>query len=440
MPRHILTVDLGFGDSGKGSIVDALCRHHKIDTVVRYSGGPQCAHNVITPEGVHHTFAQFGSGALAGAYTILTKDVLVDPIRLINEGLALQKKGVDRPFTRIYVHKECLVITPFHRALNQIKEELRGDRRHGSCGVGVGAAAKHALKHPDHALRVKHLSYPDLRERLVAIRDDLIEEAGMKDRTTVYGATKDLEDQRRVFIDPNLIDAFCWRYKTFSEMGIRVDVLPIGGPYARDMVFEGAQGVLLDEDYGFPPYTTWSKVTLANAIKTLADAGIHDYETLGILRCYGCRHGPGPFPTEHPPLARTVKEQHNGFNEWQRGFRVGWFDMWMAKYAVRVAGGRIDRLAITHLDQIKKRARWKVALNHGFDIGVGDMINPSDTKARTRLTEQLMKVKDTQYWTYPNGTQPNGDVLFGDGLCKSLDISPAIFSYGPTAADKQFIA
>ena len=132
--KAFLVAGLGFGDEGKGSIVDYLVRRENARTVVRFNGGAQAAHNVVTPEGAHHTFAQFGSGSFAGAETVLSKFVMVNPPALLKEAAALKGKGVE---PQVYVDKAALVTTPFHVAVNRIKESRRGSGRHGSCGMGI---------------------------------------------------------------------------------------------------------------------------------------------------------------------------------------------------------------------------------------------------------------------------------------------------------------
>ena len=115
---------------------------------------------------------------------------------------------------------------------------------------------------------------------------------------------------------------------------------------AGPVVFEGAQGVLLDEWHGFHPYTTWSTTTFANAETLLAETG-QTAARLGVVRCYLTRHGPGPLVTEDPTL--ELADRHNARNQWQGRFRTGHFDAVALRYALEVAGG-VDGIALTHLD------------------------------------------------------------------------------------------
>jgi adenylosuccinate synthase len=104
MIHGIITVGMGFGDEGKGATVDYLCRRYNAKMVVRYSGGAQCAHNVVTPEGVRHAFAQFGSGTFAGVPTWLGEQVIIDPLTMVNEAKVLEESGINRPLTKLQFH------------------------------------------------------------------------------------------------------------------------------------------------------------------------------------------------------------------------------------------------------------------------------------------------------------------------------------------------
>src|SRR6266545_215189 len=173
MQQAFLTVDLGFGDSGKGSIVDFLTRIHAAHTVVRYNGGAQAAHRVVTdgPNPREHVFAQFGSGTLAGAATHLSRFMLLDPLAMVAEERHLQSLGVPDAFQRTTIDERALVITPFQRAANRLKELARGDGRHGSCGMGIGETMADYLRYGDRVVLAGDLASSDaLRAKLAFVR------------------------------------------------------------------------------------------------------------------------------------------------------------------------------------------------------------------------------------------------------------------------------
>jgi len=398
MPKAFTVTGLHFGDEAKGATVDALVRHHGIKLVVRFSGGCQCAHNVITDAGIHHTFAQWGSGSLAGAATLLTQHVLVDPLRLMREQEVLVPKVIGH-LPIITIHKDALVTTPYHAALNRLKERARGLDRHGSCGVGIGETVRYALERRE-AGGQDILTIGDLENghstgyRLDRLRKHLLPQARIAwDRVKDAGA-RGAQDDMNLFADDLLLDTLVFRYGNFTKQ-----VRLVGEDEMMDMVstqdtvWEGSQGVLLDEDYGFHPHTTWSRVTHRNAGEMLVQAGVTDVTNVGVLRVYGHRHGAGPFPGEDPVVKSLVSEPHNGTNEWQHGFRAGWFDTVLAKYAVAV-GQPIHQLALTHLDQLSKRSTWPMIVDYpGADL-LSCRVDPGDFSKRERLTAALGEVRD----------------------------------------------
>ena len=176
---HTVVADLGFGDAGKGAVVDRLCRTGEFGAVVRFNGGAQAAHNVVTADGRHHTFAQFGSGTLRGVPGHLSRFVCVDPLALAAEADHLRALGVPDPYGLLSVDRRALLTTPYHAAANRLREQARGADRHGSCGMGVGETARYALDHPQDAPTAGDCtSRPRLLRRLRLLRDRLADELG----------------------------------------------------------------------------------------------------------------------------------------------------------------------------------------------------------------------------------------------------------------------
>lgn len=338
--RHVVVVDLGFGDAGKGATVDWLCspesgRH--VSAVVRFNGGAQAAHNVVAG-GVHHTFRQFGSGTLSGVRTLLSRYVLVDPYALAQESEELAGLGVPRPLDLVEVHRDALVTTPLHALANRAREDARGATRHGSCGTGVGETVAYALEHPD-ALRVRDCADGALVGRkLVALLEH-------------YRPLLAPEGVLPPAAGPRAICDMVETYLAFAQ-AVRVvgDERLAELAAAGTLVFEGAQGVLLDEWHGFHPHTTWSTTTPDNALQLLAEIGA-EATVLGVTRAYGTRHGHGPFPSQDRDLDGVLPEPHNGTGRYQGEFRVGYLDLPLLRYAVD-ACRRVDALVVNHLDAV----------------------------------------------------------------------------------------
>ena len=139
--KMFIVLGLGFGDEGKGTIIDYLTRKHEIPLVIK-TGGPQQAHNVVEPNGRWHCFSQFGSGTFfPGTKTFLSKGMMVEPGNLLRESYALREKGEQGTLTRIIIDSDATIITPFERMVSQMREISRGEKRFGSCGMGVGETA-----------------------------------------------------------------------------------------------------------------------------------------------------------------------------------------------------------------------------------------------------------------------------------------------------------
>ena len=346
--RAFVIVDLGFGDAGKGLLTDFLVRRTGAKMVVRYNGGAQAGHNVVTPDGRHHTFSQFGSGTFVpGVRTFLSGDVIVHPTALFHEEARLRTAGVTDALERLRISARARVTTPWHQALNRLRELSRGAARHGSCGVGVGETVAHAELHPEDAVRAGDVADPArLHRKVKRIRDYARTEA---ERLESDPASMELEILERPEVVQHWLDGARGIAPLLAEEDAWVQ--------SPAVVFEGAQGVLLDERHGFHPHTTWSTCTSAPALR-LVDAFAPDAAVcrIGVLRTYAVRHGPGPFPTETPDLPGTPSD-HNAFNAWQGDVRRGWFDGVLARYAVEANGG-IDALAITHLDWLPRLSRW----------------------------------------------------------------------------------
>jgi len=356
-----IVIDLGFGDAGKGTMVDYLSRKMVEPVIVRFNGGAQAAHNVVTPRGTHHTFSQFGSGTLVdGVRTFLSRYMLLDPYALLAESYGLEKLGIQNPMARIMVDGEALVVTPFHKAANRLREVLRGDGRHGSVGMGIGETMADMIAFPHLAVRAQDLRSIETVERKCRGLQEL-KYAEFKELFAVISATGLLPDELRLLTDSHAPKMVAREMVRIARLFSLVSMKTLQRlSYTHPLIFEGAQGVLIDEWHGFHPFTTWSTTTNANANVLLSEIMYPDVVTrLGVVRAYSTRHGPGPFPSESRELTMRLPDMHNGFGVWQRGFRVGWLDIPLTRYALAVSDGT-DSLALTHLDRFASLSQKRV--------------------------------------------------------------------------------
>lgn len=428
-----IVVDLAYGDSGKGTFVDYFVRRDGSNLVVRFNGGPQAAHNVVLPDGRHHTFAQFGAGGFVpGVRTLLSRFVVIEPYALLNEAAHLVDVGVADPLRGLLIDARCCVITPVQRVANILRERSRGTAAHGTCGVGFGECVSDSLTRPDRtvvagdfrslgALRAKlHRFLEFKREELAPLRE-------FADRA-----------QARILEYPGWIDAFVERASRIAREATLVDADRADRTIreSRRPVFEGAQGVLLDEDFGFHPHTTWSRTTHANADALLDTAGFDGpRERIGVLRTHMTRHGAGPFVSERPDMAAGVSETHNSGGGPQGEFRVGLLDLVALRYAIEVCG-RVDSLAISHLDRLPRLPR---AVCHEYLDADGPLtrlprIEPTDLARRTALTARLQAMR-------PRSKEFPAELeRFLREVEDSLGLPVRFASAGPTYATKQEVS
>jgi adenylosuccinate synthase len=450
--RAILVVDLAFGDCGKGTIVDYLVRRDESQIVVRFNGGPQAGHNVVTPDGRHHTFSQFGSGTfLPGVQSILSRFVLIEPYAMLNEATHLAEVGVPDALGRLIIDARCPVITPAHQAANRLREIARGQQAHGTCGLGIGETMQDLLERPETIFRAGDLGNRNKAARI--LRETVSRKAG--ELGAVLRAVHDLPRAQAsldVLLNASWIEVALDHYAQIADRATILGPSEINCVLlkAKTMVFEGAQGVLLDEWFGFHPHATWSTTTFANADVILNESGFTGKRTrLGVLRSYFTRHGAGPLVTDDPAMRARLPEPHNEDSGWQGKFRVGVFDAVAARYALEVCG-RVDGLAVTHLDQLEKLPRlictgYKVSPNlaspadgWGLDRGVVRSIPAAQTidlSRQERFTQALRSCQPV-YQPWPD----DGREGFLRAIQQQLGVPIAMTSDGPTAEHKREIS
>jgi adenylosuccinate synthase len=349
----------------------------------------------------------------------------VHPTALAIEAQRLEARGVPDPLARVTVASDAYVTTPFHQAACRIKELARGDARHGSCGVGVGEVMQDALD--GHVVRVRDLAEADLSAKLEAIRER--KRAELNDALRALPPSEAADRERRVFDDPDVGAAWIERVSAIASRLAIVDDGPAMRALLREgpVVFEGAQGVLLDEWRGFHPHTTWSTCTPANARALIGGEDV-EVTTLGVLRTYATRHGAGPFPTEERSLAARLPDPYNVEGPWQGALRVGWLDAVLLRYALAVSG-TIDGLALTHLDALGALGTWRMARAYR-DM---ESLSPGplqDLDHQAALTRALFAARPL----YDELRAPSPEAVV-DTLERALGLPVRITSVGPRASD-----
>lgn len=427
MSRAWLVLGLGAGDEGKGSVVDYLVRETGARLVVRFNGGCQASHRVVLADGRAHAFHQWGAGTFAGAQTYLGPEVVIDPVTMHEEAGELVERGVARPWDLLTVDPDCPVTTPVHRAMNRLLEEERGAARHGSCGFGVGEVRRDMVE----------------GRPVITARDLLGQAVDVWDKLMAAKAHRHQELLAWTAYDRNRFEEFTSHYILRSWASVAAKAIrkaQTGGPFdAGDVVFEGAQGALLDEWHGFYPHTSWGDCTFGGAERVLARWLPYDVTRLGVLRAYATRHGAGPLPTEsREGWLKYVWPQagHNGPNEWQGQLRAGHFDAVLARYALDVVGG-VDGLALTCLDEVG--LTWQACDRYLAHLAPPSpplsvtRIKPSDPPSLDRM-ERLGRTLMDRAVTRPDITVTPGSV--SRLVVQALGVPVVLESRGPTHEGK----
>ena len=293
-------IGLGFGDEGKGHVVDWLCAHATAPVVCRFSGGPQAAHHVVLPDGRDHVSSHFGSGTLRGAPTYWSEFCATNPISLINEYADLVSKGFS-PVLNIAARSP--VITPYEIATNKHDEV---DNRHGSCGGGIFATVRRE------------------RENYHIWFEDLFHPAALKIKMEqlhkVYGYSEEAIS----------LDDFYWSCEEAVKAD-GIDGTPTCISTLQPTIFEGSQGLLLDQDYGFFPHVTPSNTGTKNILKL--NYGAPPAQVWLVTRTYQTRHGAGPMTNTLDEGIRINPYENNRDDGPQGVFRRGLLDLDLLRYA-----------------------------------------------------------------------------------------------------------
>lgn len=352
-----VVIGAAYGDEGKGLMTDYLA-----DTlantaaaaasevvVVRFNGGAQAGHTVVTPN-AEHVFHHFGSGTLAGAHTYLSKFFYCNPMLFRKEYLTLdgaysQSRSWENQTgsigvgsmrnTNIWADARSPITTPYDMILNQLLERNRGDARHGSCGVGVNETrirdetCSLTVRDLLASTRISPTAEEGLHSKIKQLRDTYY-----LDRwNAVLAGTEAFHSAMSILSSEKLLEDFVQHCIFFLDK-IKIckpsDLLHAG----FDVIFEGAQGLLLDQNHENFPHVTPSSTGIANVLSILKEAQKEypvefSFNVYYMHRAYSTRHGAGPFPeAEITPegLSFNVVDPTNKPNEFQGTLRFGGFD------------------------------------------------------------------------------------------------------------------
>lgn len=325
-------IGLQWGDEGKGKIVDFLASQY--DVIARFQGGPNAGHTLYV-DGKKIVLRTIPSGVFhKGKLNLIGNGVVIDPVTLKEEIEGLIEFGVDLSETLFIAHKAHLIL-PTHRALDAASEQAKGKSKIGSTLKGIGPT--YMDKTGRNGLRVGDVLTKDWKERYTKLRDKHV---GI---LASYEEQVEWEEWEPAFFEAieflqklNIVNGEYWINKHIKN--------------GKKVLAEGAQGSLLDVDYGTYPFVTSSNTTAAGVCTGLGVSPSKIGEVYGITKAYCTRVGGGPFPTElHDEMGDALRKAGNEFGAvTKRPRRCGWIDLVALKYAVMLSG--VSRLIVTKTD------------------------------------------------------------------------------------------
>lgn len=366
MPNTIL-VGAQWGDEGKGKVIDVLTS--QADVVVRFQGGSNAGHTVIA-EGKKYVLHLIPSGILhPGKQCVIGNGVVMDPLDLLKELDELREQGIDTE-GRIYISDRTHMVMQWHRALDAADEKLRPeDKKIGTTGRGIGPA--YGAKMNRCGFRVGDMHCPDF---LVHVR------AAVKEANKILVSMKapELDVEEMVTTYRSVAE----KLKKFTTDS--VSFINNADQEGKSILLEGAQGTMLDIDFGTYPFVTSSNPTAGGACTGSGLSPRKIDRVVGVIKCYITRVGAGPFPTEcHGEMGERLRVNGGEYGATTgRPRRCGWFDAVVGRYAHMVNG--IDFWAMTKLDVLDDLEYIKICTAYESDTGERYEVFPADLSVLER--------------------------------------------------------
>lgn len=414
MPIDVL-VGLQWGDEGKGKIVDVLAPTY--DAVARFQGGPNAGHT-LTFGGQKHVLHQVPSGIFhPHILNVVGNGVVLDPVVFRQELQKLTDRGVAYA-QNLYISKKAQLILPSHRALDRLHEEARGNTKIGSTLKGIGPTYSDKIGRV--GLRVGHILLPDFEQRY---REAVAYHASL---AAPYNKELDIASYEADFFAA--VEFLRTLQLTDTEYLLN-DLLAQG----KRILAEGAQGSLLDIDFGTYPYVTSSSTIAAGACTGLGVAPRHIDKVYGITKAYCTRVGSGPFPTElHDEVGEQIRQAGREFGSTTgRPRRTGWIDLPALRYAIMLNG--VTELHLMKADVLDDFAEIQACTHYRTPTGetTPHLPDPSQLDHLTPLYQALPGWQ-TSLASVTEATQfPQPLQQYLAFLEKELQVPVTIVSVGP---------
>jgi adenylosuccinate synthase len=349
--KNVVVVGSQWGDEGKGKIVDWLS--DQADIVVRFQGGHNAGHTLVI-DGVTYKLRLLPSGIVRkNKISIIGNGVVVDPWALLEEIKEIKSKGVDVNKDNFIISESASLILPFHREMDEIREEAAGKNKIGTTRRGIGPAYEDKVGR--RSIRVMDLrseSNLDHRLETVLLHHNAIRKGLGKKIYKKNDLKKEL-----LKIAPEIL-------KYSQPVWLKIDEFK---KKKKKILFEGAQGILLDVDHGTYPFVTSSNTVAASAATGSGCGPNTIHYVLGITKAYTTRVGEGPFPTElNDKIGKLLGSRGKEFGTvTSRKRRCGWFDGVLVRQAITISG--INGIALTKLDVLDELEKIKICVQYELD-------------------------------------------------------------------------
>ncbi len=327
--KNVAVIGANYGDESKGRTTDYVVKNMLMDglnpIVVRYSGSNNATHTVYLNQDNYHAFSSFGSGSYRNAPTYLSSFFIVDPVAFEKELNQFKKKFSEFNAT-IYIDPKCRFVTPYDVALNRLKEQFRKENKHGSTGNGLNECINRNVIHPFYVSDCYSAQY-----HITKIHIYFVEQFNKLQKElnfSLKGLPTDFQFLISMCLDPYYIQLISKKYTTLLD---NKNVI-IGKPNLKQFncVFEGSQGLALDEDYPNFPYVTRAKTGVHNILKICTEFGVELTDVYYLSRCYMSRHGFDPnFNAENHQAVLDhfdIVDVTNTHNNWQGSMVFDYLD------------------------------------------------------------------------------------------------------------------
>ncbi len=417
--RSLAIIGSQWGDEGKGKITDLLSL--KSDVVVRYQGGNNAGHTIIVkdkkvvlhliPSGILHDHCA----------SVIGHGVVFDPEAFQIEIENVQKSGISVTPQKLKISANCSVITYYNKLLDG-QREAKGPVKIGTTGKGIGPAYEDKISRKGIKLK-DLLNYETLLEKL---------KANLQEKECLFKSLYDCDypsaeqEAQRLFelgkvVEPFITDTFSFLDKAQKEN--------------KKILFEGAQGILLDIDYGSYPFVTSSNTSFGGIFTGAGLPGANVDEVLGITKAYTTRVGEGPFPTElFCDLGESIQKKGNEFGATTgRKRRCGWLDLPLLKYAVK--SSNLTSIALTKLDVLCDVEGLKICTKYRYEGKEIDCAYPG-----IDLSKVEPILEDVQTFHDDFKSQPSKELeTYIKRIESELEIPVGILAYGPERSEISFL-